>query len=167
MDEVVIVSCKQVQMSALPTQLPQGSIELDLSGNLITQFHSIYPYLAKLEKLSLQNHHISSISTDALDLLDGGYMNNLQLDRNRLSVLPQKADVFTGGNLSHLTLGSNPWECNCHTSWMKNWLVVRRDIIHDLDEVMNQGTYRSLLYPFIYKETQNGKAPICVLLFWN
>ena len=30
----------------------------------------------------------------------------------------------------------------------------------------NQGTYRSLLYPLIHKETQNGKAPISVLLFY-
>ena len=30
----------------------------------------------------------------------------------------------------------------------------------------NQGTYRSLLYLLIYKETQNGKASISVLLFY-
>ena len=30
----------------------------------------------------------------------------------------------------------------------------------------NQGTYRSLLYPFIYIETENGKAPTSVLLFY-
>ena len=33
-------------------------------------------------------------------------------------------------------------------------------------ELMNQGTYRSLLYPFVYIETQNGKAPTSVLLFY-
>ena len=32
--------------------------------------------------------------------------------------------------------------------------------------VLNQGTYRSLVYPFIYIETQNGKAPTSVLLFY-
>ena len=31
---------------------------------------------------------------------------------------------------------------------------------------MNQGTYRSLVYPFIYIETENGKAPTSVLLFY-
>ena len=30
----------------------------------------------------------------------------------------------------------------------------------------NQGTYRSLVYPFIYLETENGKAPTSVLLFY-
>ena len=30
----------------------------------------------------------------------------------------------------------------------------------------NQGTYRSLLYPFINRETENGKAPTSVLLFY-
>ena len=30
----------------------------------------------------------------------------------------------------------------------------------------NQGTYRSLLYPFIYTESENGKAPTSVLLFY-
>ena len=30
----------------------------------------------------------------------------------------------------------------------------------------NQGTYRSLVYPFIYIETENGKAPTSVLLFY-
>ena len=32
-------------------------------------------------------------------------------------------------------------------------------------EPINQGTYSSLLYPFIYKETQNSKAPTSVLRF--
>ena len=31
---------------------------------------------------------------------------------------------------------------------------------------LNQGTYRSLVYPFIYTETKNGKAPTYVLLFY-
>ena len=31
----------------------------------------------------------------------------------------------------------------------------------------NQGTYRSLLYPFVYIETENGKAPTFVLLFYG
>ena len=120
-------------MSALPIQLPQESIELDLSYNLITRFDSLYPYLAKLEKLNLQNNLINSISANTLDFLDRGHLRNLQLDTNNLCDLPQKTDVFK--NLSHLTLGSNPWECNCHTSWMKDWLIVRRDIIQDLDEI--------------------------------
>ena len=135
MDKAVIVSCKQVQMTALPTQLPQGSIELDLSYNLITKFDSIFPYLAKLEKLNLQNNIINSISADVLDLLDRSHLRKLQLDTNRLCDLPQKANVFIGTNLSYLTLGNNPWECNCHTSWMKDWLNVRRHIIQDLEEV--------------------------------
>ena len=136
MDKSVIVSCKQVQMSALSTQLPQGSIELDLSGNLITKFDLLYPYLAKLEKLSLQNNLINSISTDVLDLLDRGHIRELQLDTNRLHDLPQRTVAFMGRNLSHMTLGNNPWECTCHTAWMKDWLFARRDIIRDLDKVM-------------------------------
>ena len=37
---------------------------------------------------------------------------------------------------------------------------------HGIDGHLNQGTYRSLLYPFIYIETENGKAPTSVLLFY-
>ena len=135
MDKAVIVSCKQVQKSALPNQLPQGSIELDLSDNLITQFDTTYPYLANLEKLNLQNNQINSISADVLEYLDRCQIRELQLDTNKLHDLPQKADIFRQTNLSYLTLGNNPWECNCHTSWMKHWLIIRRDIIQDLDEV--------------------------------
>ena len=135
MDEGVTVDCKQVNMFALPTQLPEGSIELDLSGNLITKLDTPYPYLAKLEKLNLQNNLIDLVSADVLDILDQGHMRKLQLNKNRLNVLPQKEDVFRGTNLSDLKLGNNPWKCNCHTSWMKQWLIVRRNIIQDMDMV--------------------------------
>ena len=33
--------------------------------------------------------------------------------------------------------------------------------------LINQGTYRSLLYPSVYIETENGKAPTSVLLFYG
>ena len=135
MDEGVTVDCKQVNMFALPTQLPEGSIELDLSGNLITKLDTPYPYLAKLEKLNLQNNLIDLVSADVLDILDQGHMRKLQLNKNRLNVLPQEEDVFSSTNLSDLTLGNNPWECICHTSWMKQWLIVRRNIIQDIDKV--------------------------------
>ena len=134
-NKTVTVSCKQVNMSALPTQLPLGSRELDLSHNLITTFDSTYPYLANLEKLNLQNNLIDSISSDVFDILDKGNLRELRLDANRLHDLPKKTDVFMVTNLSHLTLGNNPWECTCHTSWIKHWLIVRRDIIQDLHEI--------------------------------
>ena len=135
-NKTITVSCKQVNMSAFPTQLPLGSRELDLSHNLIAKFDSTYPYLAKLEKLNLQNNLINFISADVLNILNKGHIRELQLNKNRLRNLPLKADVFMGTNLSHLTLSNNSWECNCHTSWMREWLIMRRDIIQDVEEVM-------------------------------
>ena len=165
MDEAVTVHCKQVNMSDLPTQLPEGSTELDLSDNLITKFDSAYPYLVKLEKLNLQNNIIDSISADVLDLLDGSHMKKLQLDSNRLHVLPQKADVWRSTNLSHLTLGKNPWECNCHTSWMRDWLIERKDIIQDLNEVMcDTGIAAGLLYVEFKEEHFNCITPAVIVV---
>ena len=37
----------------------------------------------------------------------------------------------------------------------------------DCGESDNQGTYRSLLYPFVYIEIENGRAPTSVLLFYG
>ena len=136
MDEAIIVSCEKVLMPSFPNQLPEETTELDLSGNLITQFHSRYLYLAKIEKLNLRNNHINSIFVDVLDFLAMSHIKELQLNQNRLRDLPHKIDVLMGTNLSHLTLGNNPWECTCHTAWMKNWLIARRDIIQDLDKVL-------------------------------
>ena len=124
MDKAVIVSCKEIKTSTLPIQLPLGSTELGLSDNLITKFDTPYPYLAKLEKLNLHNNLIDSISSDVFDILDKGNLRELRLDANRLWNLPQKTDVFMVTNLSHLTFGNNSWECNCHTLWMKHWLIV-------------------------------------------
>ena len=52
------------------------------------------------------------------------------------------------------------WHCS-------DWHTTILSIISDgHSSVPNQGTYRSLLYPFIYIKTQNGKAPTSVLLFY-
>ena len=53
----------------------------------------------------------------------------------------------------------------------KNLLILLVHFIHSNYTTKHQchyikGTYRSLLYPFIYIETQNGKASISVLLFY-
>ena len=38
------------------------------------------------------------------------------------------------------------------------------EMVSVLEAEVNQGTYRSLVYPFIYLETENGKAPTFTVL---
>jgi hypothetical protein len=68
----------------------------------------------------------------------------LHLENNALTSLPSEVASFTRVNLVEIHLYGNPWSCDCHTHWTKDWLkslgniVVNRDLIAcSSDDVRN------------------------------
>ena len=134
----------------------KGLYYIDLSNNkLISIPERLFWNQYKLSIVYLANNTLTEIparmfvnkpylqhvdlSANSLTAIPAGLVENLQsleivdLSANLLSAIP--SGLIKGTNLSTFRLGNNPWECNCHTSWMKEWLVRRRGIIRDLDEV--------------------------------
>uniref|UniRef100_A0A3P9L0I9 Leucine-rich repeat transmembrane protein FLRT3 n=1 Tax=Oryzias latipes TaxID=8090 RepID=A0A3P9L0I9_ORYLA len=92
--------------------------ELSLVRNSLTAPPANLPGTS-LEKLQLQDNHISRIPPGAFAFLRQLY--RLDLSGNKLTSLPH--GVFEDlDNLTQLLLRSNPWQCTCRMRWVRDWL---------------------------------------------
>lgn len=92
--------------------------ELSLMRNSLTSPPANLPGTS-LEKLQLQDNHINRVPSGAFAFLRQLY--RLDLSGNNLSSLP--LGVFDDlDNLTQLLLRNNPWYCNCHMKWVRDWL---------------------------------------------
>ncbi|XP_012685343.1 leucine-rich repeat transmembrane protein FLRT3 [Clupea harengus] len=92
--------------------------ELSLVRNSLTSPPANLPGTS-LEKLQLQDNHINRVPPGAFAFLRQLY--RLDLSGNNLSSLPM--GVFEDlDNLTQLLLRNNPWYCNCHMKWVRDWL---------------------------------------------
>lgn len=92
--------------------------ELSLVRNSLTSPPANLPG-SSLEKLHLQDNHINRVPPGAFAFLRQLY--RLDLSGNNLSSLP--VGVFEDlDNLTQLLLRNNPWYCNCHMKWIRDWL---------------------------------------------
>ena len=76
-------------------------------------------------------------------------------------------DLNTSVLLANALVSSRLDYCNSLFLSLTDFELRRLQLVQNsLCRVVNQGTYRSLLYPFVYIETENGRAPTSVLLFY-
>lgn len=91
--------------------------ELSLVRNVLTSPPTLP--ITGLQKLHLQENHISSIPSNAFSHLT--QLHRLDLSNNNLTHLPQ--GIFDNlNNLTQLLLRNNPWYCGCNMRWVRDWL---------------------------------------------
>ncbi|XP_019630301.1 PREDICTED: carboxypeptidase N subunit 2-like [Branchiostoma belcheri] len=100
------VSCKDADLTHVPTDIPPDTETLELSGNKITSLPAmVFDGLPQLSTLDLSNNKISSIEVGAFDGL-GGSLKNLKLNNNELVSL--KEGIFRNlTTLEYLYLKDN------------------------------------------------------------
>ena len=95
-DRAVKVNCANQNFTRLPSLIPNGSIELDFSNNLLVDFHQDLPiYTRFLEVLDLSGNRLQNM--DGVVFTTQYEMTDLRLHNNELTTLPK-----TVSNLSSL-----------------------------------------------------------------
>ncbi|KAK3607111.1 hypothetical protein CHS0354_014261 [Potamilus streckersoni] len=121
----IIVDCRGRNLSDLHYVMPHGNLELWYIGNKIKALNNMN-YLGSVKLMDLSDNSISKLDIAAIENLKN--VKKLYLHSNLLAYLPKYiADI----RFELLTLKHNPFKCDCHSLWMKYWMVKRQDIIVD------------------------------------
>ena len=86
-DKAVRVDCRNKNLTHLPQKMPNHTIFLDLSANILTEIPSPPPkYLDSMEKLDLSNNSLQQLNGDLIDMMPN--ITSLRLNNNDLANLP-------------------------------------------------------------------------------
>ncbi|XP_071792808.1 slit homolog 2 protein-like isoform X2 [Asterias amurensis] len=143
-----IVDCSDAGFHSVPDNIPTYTTELRLNENDISRISADGKFvnLINLNKLDLRNNRISIIEEGAFQ--GASNMFELNLRTNRLTCIGNETFIglkslrllalydngistITSGafdslkELSTVNLMGNPLNCNCHMSWLPEWLNSR------------------------------------------
>ncbi|KAL3876555.1 hypothetical protein ACJMK2_034396 [Sinanodonta woodiana] len=133
LDQITVV-CGDDSLESLPYVIPDGkTIYLSVHS---TNVHELSDriYFKNVTKLDLSSSSISKINEDFLHNFQS--MNSIDMHDNSLRILPEGIQNLNLENLTTLNLRGNPFQCDCHTKWLKSWLQKNKDKIPDLGQVL-------------------------------
>ncbi|KAM8838627.1 uncharacterized protein ACB058_015302 [Synchiropus picturatus] len=106
---------------------------LDLSENQFSRLpETIFKNLSNIKVLDLQKNQLDEL--DAALFQDQEYMERLYLSDNQLRSLP--TGLMDSFSLQHIVrLHGNPWNCDCHMSYLHSWVLNNSYDVEMLDRV--------------------------------
>ena len=125
----IIVDCRKRNLLAMPKHLPFGKLELWFQGNAIEDFDAGV-HNKDVVSLLLSGNAIQKMRHRILKYMKS--LKTLHLDDNLLASIPR---VIRRLPLRSLKLGGNPLKCDCHALWLKTWIVINDNIIHDIANI--------------------------------
>ncbi|XP_053374074.1 protein toll-like [Mercenaria mercenaria] len=157
-----IIDCRNTNLTTVPDEVPTGHLELLFQNSSIT---SLTPrkYFKNASVLDFSKNKINTLSPSVVASFPAG-MSSLMLNNNHLTSLPENLRRL---NVSKMTIGHNPFVCDCHTKWMKEWLLERTSPVTDWNEVKctyNVSKARQLIsvpdYMFVCQELDKSKFSV-------
>jgi toll-like receptor 13 len=94
--------------------------DLNFTNNKITEL-KFREYFASSKIARFGNNRIQLVDNEAMAALVN--VSALYLQDNQLTGLPEQIKYLNFPNLQEIHLYNNPWSCDCHSSWMKSWLL--------------------------------------------
>lgn len=95
------------------------SIEIQMHNNKIKELED-RSYYHMVTMLDVSSNRIKKVSATALMHLQSADL--ISLHSNSLSTLPKEIVNITHFR-GRIGLHQNPWECSCHTLWLKHWML--------------------------------------------
>lgn len=104
------VQCSSRDLHAIPTDLPEDTVSLQLASNRITRVPSqAFVRLWRLQELDLSGNAIEAVEAGAFQGVAES-LRTLDLSDNRLRGVPKEAFSRLRAKIS---LSGNPWHCEC------------------------------------------------------
>ena len=136
--ERIQIQCNHGTLQHLPQIKPKAAIiELDVSGNRIKDININKRYLSNVTSLDISRNEINRIPKEFFSNLKN--VELLILCGNKITHFPVEIKSWKMGKLKQLRLSQNPLACDCHTKWIKQWLVdLSKETNLDLDDITCQ-----------------------------
>ncbi len=137
--------------------------ELYLNDNLIRHIEDgAFLSAESLQILNLASNRLSNVSKELF--ADMPVLSELYLNDNLLRYIEVDILLFHSTILSGVTLGGNPWDCNCDLDPLSSWLKEYGDITLDLHEVTCFQTKAVIALSESFCEEQNPLLPVIGIL---
>nr|QNL15312.1 toll-like receptor 9.1 [Littorina littorea] len=118
-----IVDCKRAGLTSLPPRVPPNTRELWLQNNTIKSLEKL-PYLRDLHHLKLSSNNLQDLPQDVISFMKD--LRLLYVDDNWLTGLSSPLE-----QVKQLRVAGNRFRCDCHTLWMKDWLLGHQNVVED------------------------------------
>ena len=134
--KLLTVTCNGANFSStLPDEVPSQFKEININiKNTPLEVLEPRPYLNKVTIFDILQNKIKFIDEHTLP-----YLNKIKtvcLNDNLLNYLPKKLKSMSFTNLTTLKLDGNPFKCDCHSLWMKKWLLTHTGQIPNQDKIL-------------------------------
>lgn len=138
-DEMVIIDCSYQELEQIPVLNMSAyrysedySITLNLRNNSITDLDGLQdPNYVRLVNLTIPNNKLSFINESHLP----ENLKVLDVHGNNLTSLSDSTLEYMNATDMHLSLGSNPWTCNCDLIYFLNFLHVPSRKVDDFSDI--------------------------------
>ncbi len=117
-----IFDCSANNIDSLPDRIQNQTDWLILRGSNITNLCDFPHYMQTMKHLDMRKSaHNSKICANFFDNIKSkGNPKSLNLSQNRLRSLPKNVEE---SGVKELWIGGNPYQCDCHMIWMRDWLL--------------------------------------------
>jgi Leucine-rich repeat (LRR) protein len=131
MTRFTIIDCRNRHFLSLPRLLPSGILDLWFQGNNISSLtDDTFSYLPRIRQFLLSENQIASISDTIISEMN--ILSVLHLDSNYLVSLPR---AIEHKQLMSIKFLNNPLKCDCHTKWIKDWMIRNVAVIEGVSDV--------------------------------
>lgn len=137
----VIVDCRDLKLTKIHDYFPEGTLELWYGGNNIS-FVGPNRFMKHVRVLDVSMNSVTGIHAGVFK--QAWKLKELFLQSNLLTYLPKSVE---GLGLNAIKLSQNNFHCDCHSLWMKHWILRNRHVILGWNELScsNKATGRKLI----------------------
>ncbi len=125
-DDANTVNCSYNNMINLPGYMLPRTQQLIMIHNNIEQLEFVDTNLVDVKTLNMQDSNITHITDKAMKTLVVN-RKTVKLNGNKLKNIPRS--ILSASLSTNLSLGDNPYECNCDMMWMRDWLLNATNVI--------------------------------------
>ncbi|KAH7941039.1 hypothetical protein HPB49_009442 [Dermacentor silvarum] len=124
-------NCSSATVGRIPKMLPEGTTQLDLSGNQLRHLDDTVKKTAPhLEVLLLKDNVLSSVNVTSIPYK----VHSLDLRGNNLQRLPYS--LVTQLNLTSIWLSGNRYACECADYSFRQWIQAHGDVVRDARKIL-------------------------------
>ncbi|XP_061165901.1 toll-like receptor 7 [Saccostrea echinata] len=128
---ITIVDCRNRLYRDLPKILPEGILDLWFQHNNISTINEEnLQYLPNIRQLLLSENQLTRISDGAISKMT--LLSTLYVDSNYLVSLPR---ALRNMRLMSMNFINNPLKCDCHTKWIKHWVLKNSDVVERVSDI--------------------------------